>query len=76
MFCFRGEIFFAYQNNNTAEFFIGRTTMAGTNLEVLLNSTNNIASLFLDYDTNRLYFIYGLVGAIQYMDLDNRTVRT
>lgn len=50
--------------------------MAGTNLEVLLNSTNNIASLFLDYDTNRLYFIYGLVGAIQYMDLDNRTVRT
>lgn len=76
IFFFSGKMYFTYQNENATEFLIGKTTLAGTQLKVLYNSSNNIESLFLDHESNALYFVYGTLGAIKYINLTDNTVNT
>lgn len=67
-------MYFTHENSNGTEFYIARASLDGSNHHILLNTTRQIASLTIDYDTNRLYFVYPRLRAIDYIDLTNSSV--
>lgn len=67
-------MYFSHENSNGIEFYIEASTLDGANKQLILNSTKQIGSLTIDYETNRLYFVYTRVGAIEYLYLTNNTV--
>lgn len=67
-------MYFTHENSNGTEFYIARATLDGSDHHIMLNTSRQIASLTIDYDTKRLYFVYPRLRAIDYMDLTNDSV--
>lgn len=67
-------MYFTHENSNGTEFYIARATLDGSDHHILLNTSRQITSLTIDYDTRRLYFVYPRIRAIDYMDLTNGSV--
>lgn len=67
-------MYFTHENSNGTEFYIARAALDGSNHHILLNTSRQITSLSIDYETERLYFVYPRHRAIDYIDLINGSV--
>lgn len=62
-------MYFVHGNKTTTEYFIEKCQLDGSNCTKLVNSTQPIDSLAMDYTKNRLYFVYSKIGGIAFFDL-------
>ncbi|XP_031616659.1 prolow-density lipoprotein receptor-related protein 1 isoform X3 [Contarinia nasturtii] len=69
-----GILYFSYENYNSTMFYIGQSSLDGSNRRILLNSSQPIGSLTADIESNRLYFIRKQTGAVEYLNLNSSTV--
>lgn len=68
-------MYFTYKSSNVSEYSIlAKSSLAGTDMKVFLNSTSSIGGLAFDYESNRLYFMHGLNGSIKYISLNDENV--
>lgn len=66
-------MYFTYKSSNVSEYSIlAKSSLAGTDMKVFINSTSSIGGLAFDYESNRLYF--GLNGSIKYISLNDENV--
>lgn len=68
-------MYFTYKSSNVSEFsLLAKSSLAGTDLKVFINSTSSIGGLAFDYESNRVYFMHGVNGSIKYVSLDDDKV--
>lgn len=70
----QGKMYWSHKKDLTKTYLIEKSSLDGSNREILLNCTYPAESLTIDYSINRLYFVYGSVGAILFVDLTKNTV--
>lgn len=68
----KGKMYWSHKKDITKTYLIEMSSLDGSNREILINCTHPAESLTIDYDLNRLYFIYGSIGAINYVDLTKK----
>lgn len=68
-------MYFTYKSSNVSEFsLLVKSSLAGTDMKVFVNSSSPIDGLAFDYESNRLYFVHGLNGSIKYISLSDENV--
>lgn len=70
----QGKIYWSHKKDLTKTYLIEKSSLDGSNREIVANCTYPAESLTIDYSINRLYFVYGSIGAILFVDLTKNTV--
>lgn len=70
----KGKMYWSHKKELTKTYLIETSSLDGSNREILINCTHPAESLTIDYSINRLYFVYGSVGAILFVDLTKNTL--
>lgn len=69
-----GLMFWSHKKDLTKTYLIERSSLDGSNREILINCTYPAESLTIDYTLNYLYFVYETHGSILYVDLTTKAV--
>ncbi len=70
----QGKMYWSHKQDITKTYLIEQSSLDGSNREILINCTYPAESLTIDYSINRLYFVYGSIGSILFVDLAKNTV--
>lgn len=70
----QGEMYWSHKKDLTKTYLIEKSSLDGSNREILYNCTYPAESLTIDYSLNYLYFVYGSVGTILFVDMTKNTV--
>ncbi|KAJ6647666.1 Prolow-density lipoprotein receptor-related protein 1, partial [Pseudolycoriella hygida] len=65
----QGKMYWSHKKDLTKTYLIEKSSLDGSNREVLINCSHPAESLTIDYMENRLYFVHGSIGAVMFVDL-------
>lgn len=68
-------MFFAHNEEKSNSYRIESAALDGSERNIIVNCTELVDSLTIDFPDNRLYFVYKNAGTIFYFDLTSKTVR-
>lgn len=71
----QGKMYWSHKKDLTKTYLIERSALDGSNREIVVNCTHPPESLTMEYSTRRLYFAYGSIGSILYVDLTTSAVQ-
>lgn len=74
-FVIRGRMYFAHNEEKSNSYRIESAALDGSERNIIVNCTELVDSLTIDFLNNRLYFVYKNAGEIFYFDLTSRTVK-
>lgn len=67
-------MYFAHNEEKTNSYRIESAALDGSERTIIVNCTELVDSLTIDFPDNRLYFVYKNAGSIFFLDLTTKTV--
>lgn len=67
-------MYFAHNEEKSNSYRIESAALDGSERTIIVNCTELVDSLTIDFPDNRLYFVYKYAGSIFYLDLASNTV--
>lgn len=68
-------MYFAHNDEKSNSYRIESAALDGSERNIIVNRTELVDSLTIDFPDNRLYFVHKNAGSIFYFDLTSKTVR-
>lgn len=68
-------MYWSHRKDDTKTYLIEISMLDGSNRSILENCTHSAESLVMDFDKQRLYYVFTQSGSIWYIDLIKKTVR-
>lgn len=67
-------MYWSHKSKGTKPYLIESSALDGTNRQIIVASNESVRSLSIDFNTNRLYYVYVESGSIVYIDLKEKQV--